>query len=49
MRNFKKSSVDDRSFVIVLKSYGFEMARSVAIQQGWDCHHLIAEAERRGF
>jgi len=49
MRNCKKSSVDERSFVIVLKSYGFEMARSVAVEQGWDCQHLIAEARRRGF
>jgi hypothetical protein len=45
----RKSSRDEWSFVILLKSYGLAVARSLARKHGWECEVLIAEAERRGF
>jgi len=47
--NNKNASLDERLFFILLRAYGFGMARSMALDQGWDCMHLITEAERRGF
>jgi hypothetical protein len=47
--NNRKASDDERSFVILLKSYGLEMATAVAKEQGWKCERLIRETEALSF
>ena len=45
----KNASMEERSFVVILKSYGLCWAESVARGRGSACDSLIAEAHARGF